>query len=197
MPKKTELNTEYQQFTSNSIVKQYPNFMIQMEGYWKRRNEWAICYRRGETMRGINTNNYAESGIRILVFRRVKAYNLVQLFEQSLLSYIMNAVYWQLHTTEWIDTSISLRYKGLGVAKVNQDSISQSTEDGCGHVYLVKSTVYGDKEYEVDTKKWTCTCTVGRTGYPSGEPCKHQYSVAHKLNFTVRKEFEKRVFMPE
>ena len=35
-------------------------------------------------MRGINTNNYAESGIRILkdiVFRRVKAYNLVQLLE--------------------------------------------------------------------------------------------------------------------
>ena len=28
----------------------------------------------------------------------------------------------------------------------------QSTEDGHGHVYLVKSTVYGDKEYEVDTK---------------------------------------------
>ena len=62
MPKKTELNTEYQQFTSNSIVKQYPNFMAHMEGYWKRRNEWTICYRRGETMRGINTNNYAESG---------------------------------------------------------------------------------------------------------------------------------------
>ena len=35
-------------------------------------------------MRGIDTNNYAESGIRILkdiVFKRVKAYNLIQLFE--------------------------------------------------------------------------------------------------------------------
>ena len=45
-------------------------------------------------MRGINTNNYAESGIRILkdiVFKRVKAYNLVQLFE--FLSSIMKAVY--------------------------------------------------------------------------------------------------------
>ena len=34
-------------------------------------------------MRGINTNNYDESGIRILkdiVFKRVKAYNLMQLF---------------------------------------------------------------------------------------------------------------------
>ena len=37
-----------------------------MEVYWRRRKEWAICFRTGEIMRGINTNNYAESGIRIL-----------------------------------------------------------------------------------------------------------------------------------
>lgn len=43
-------------------------------------------------------------------------------------------------------------------------------------MYLVKSTVYVDKEYEVDIEKWTCTCTVGRTGYPS---------VAKKLNLTA------------
>ena len=42
-----------------------------------------------------------------------------------------------------------------------------------------------DKEYEVDTQKWTCTCTVGRTGYPSGEPCKHQHAVAKKFNLTA------------
>ena len=41
--------------------------MKHMEGYWKRKNEWAICFRNRETMQGINTNNYyAESGIRIL-----------------------------------------------------------------------------------------------------------------------------------
>ena len=41
-----------------------------------RMDEWAVCFRKGETMRGINTNNYAESGIRILkdiVFSRDKA----------------------------------------------------------------------------------------------------------------------------
>jgi len=75
--KEMELHAEYQQFTSNAIVQKYPNFISHMQGYWKRRNEWATCFRSGETMRGINTNNYAESGIRILkdiVFRRVKAY---------------------------------------------------------------------------------------------------------------------------
>ena len=82
--KETDLNAEYQQFTSNTIVKRYQNFIKHMEGYWKRRNEWAVCFRSRETMRGINTNNYAESGIWILkdiVFKRVKAYNLIQLFE--------------------------------------------------------------------------------------------------------------------
>lgn len=69
------------------------------------------------------------------------------------------------------------------MAKVNQNSICQSTK--AVHVYLVKSTVYVNKEYEVDIEKWTCTCTVGTTGYPSGEPCKHQHSVAKKFNLTA------------
>ena len=59
-------------------------------------------------MRGINTNNYAESGIRILkdiVFKRVKAYNLMQLFNFKLLLLrcITKEDYWLLHTIEWID----------------------------------------------------------------------------------------------
>ena len=78
--KESELDAEYQQFTNNTVVKQY---LAHMEGYWKRRKEWAICFRASgdESMRGINTNNYAESGMKDIVFRRVRAYNLVQLFE--------------------------------------------------------------------------------------------------------------------
>ena len=185
--KETELNTEYQQFKSNTVANQYPNFMAHMEGYWKLRNDWAICFRNGETMRGINTNNYAESGIRILkdiVFNRVKAYNLVQLFDFLTVTF---ELYYERRLLavahNRMDRYISLKYKGLGVAKINQESIRQSTT--AGHVYLVKSTVYADKEYEIDTQKWTCTCTVGRTGYPSGEPCKHQHAVANKLNVTA------------
>lgn len=48
--KETELNDEYQQFTRNAMVKKYPNFVTHMEGYWKRRNQWAICFRNAETM---------------------------------------------------------------------------------------------------------------------------------------------------
>ncbi len=64
-----------------------------------------------------------------------------------------------------------------------QNAIHQSTK--ASHIYVVKSTNYVGMEYEVDTTKWTCTCTVSRTGYPSGEPCKHQHSVAQKFNLTA------------
>ena len=37
-----------------------------MEKNWGCRQEWAVCFRDNASMRGIDTNNYAESGIRIL-----------------------------------------------------------------------------------------------------------------------------------
>ncbi len=121
--KESELNAEYQQFTSSTVVKQYPNFVAHMEGYWKRRKEWCICFKTGgdKSTRGINTNNYAESGIRILkdiLFRRVKAYNLVQLCEFLTVSF---ELYYERRLLavafNRMDRYISLRYKGLEVAK--------------------------------------------------------------------------------
>ena len=185
--KESDLDHAYQNSLSNGIAKRYPNFIKHIQDYWARRTEWAVCFRSGETMRGINTNNYAESGIRILkdvVFRRIKAYNLVQLFEFLTVTFEM---YYERRLLavahNRMDRYISLRYKGLGAQKVNQDSIRKSTEND--HVYLVRSTYHTGMEYEVNTEKWTCTCTVGRTGYPSGEPCKHQHSVANKYNLTA------------
>ena len=107
------------------------------------------------------------------MFKRVKAYNLVQHFEFLTVTF---ELYYERRLLavahNRMDRYISLRYiKGLGVVKVNQDSIHQSTN--ASHVYLVKSIVYADKEYEVDTQKWTCTCTVGRTGYPRGQNTDH------------------------
>ena len=104
-------------------------------------------------MRGINTNNYAESGIRILkdiVFNRVKIYNLIQLFDLLTVTF---ELYYERRLLAVAHNRID-RYKGLGVAKINQESIRPSAT--AGHVYLVKSTVYADREYEVDTQKWTC-----------------------------------------
>ena len=39
-------------------------------------------------------------------------------------------------------------------------------------LYLVKSidmvkSKHSDHHYEIDSNKWTCTCSVGKTGFPS------------------------------
>ncbi len=52
-------------------------------------------------------------------------------------------------------------------------------------VYLVKSTHCKDRVYEINTTVWTCTCSINLTGYPSGEPCKHQHAVANKFNLVA------------
>ena len=75
--------TSWKNCTKDSRRMQSHESMRISRSYWERRGEWAICFRDQTLLRGNNTNNYAESGIRILkdiVFKRVKAYNLVQLF---------------------------------------------------------------------------------------------------------------------
>ena len=65
--KESKLKKQYQEFTNNTVVKRFPTFLPHMEGYWKRREEWAICFRTigDKCMRGIN---YAESGIRKILY---------------------------------------------------------------------------------------------------------------------------------
>ena len=137
-------------------------------------------------MRGINTNNYAESGIRILkdiVFKRVKAYNLMQLFNYITVTFEM---YYKRRLLaiayNRMDRCIALRYKGLGTFEAEDNNIKQSTNK---NIYFVKSTRYKDKLYKIDAIAWTCTCTISLTGYPSGEPCKHQHALANKYNLVA------------
>lgn len=137
-------------------------------------------------MRGINTNNYAEAGIRILkdiVFKRIKAYNLVQVFEFITVTFEM---YYERRLLavayNRIDRHISLKFKGLGASKVDDKNITKSKEST--YIYYVKSQTT-DNTYTINCQEWTCTCSIGRTGYPSGEPCKHQHAVAKKYHLNA------------
>ena len=60
------------------------NYNIIINMTWEKRKLWAHCYRKSLLIRGTHTNNYAEAGIKIilkeLVFGKVKAYNLLQMF---------------------------------------------------------------------------------------------------------------------
>ena len=67
-----------------SYTLKYPQLVSRLESFWDRRLEWALAYRALSMTRGNNTNNYAEASIRVLkeiVFGRVKAYNLIQMFD--------------------------------------------------------------------------------------------------------------------
>ena len=67
----------------NAAQLKYPNVRDRAQTHWETRHEWALVYRQTIITRGHNTNNIAEAGIRIikdLVFERIKAYNLVQMF---------------------------------------------------------------------------------------------------------------------
>ena len=78
-----ELIQQYKNFCSDPDICKYPQYKRHVQLLWPRRKEWAHCYRSNSLIRGNHTNNYAEAGMRILkelVFSRVKAYNLVQMF---------------------------------------------------------------------------------------------------------------------
>ena len=73
----------YKEFQRCEVVNRYPRYLSYIQSQWSRRLEWAVCYRKHLLVRGNQTNNYAEAGIQILkelVFNRVKAYNVVQMF---------------------------------------------------------------------------------------------------------------------
>ena len=75
-----ELSTNYSSLMSLEITQKYRHFLKIMNAQWEKRTFWAHCYR---TTTINHTNNYAEAGIRILkdlVFARVKAYHVVQMF---------------------------------------------------------------------------------------------------------------------
>ena len=184
---KTEENLDhkYELLKQDPTAKLYINFIKHVAMYWERRQEWAICYRDSTSTRGINTNNYAEAGIRILkdiVFQRIRAYNLVQIFEFIAVTFEM---YYERRLLavayNRMDRYIAIRYKGLGASKINDDDIIKA--DKTDFLYFVRSK-HSDQDYVIDTNKWTCSCSVGITGLPSGEPCKHQHAVANKYKLS-------------
>lgn len=78
------LKMKFEEFTKHPLVKKYPNFLKHVNSLWPRRHEWALCYRSQLPVRGNNTNNLSEAGVRILkeiVFSRVKAFNVVEMFQ--------------------------------------------------------------------------------------------------------------------
>ena len=78
------LQDAYDNFVASKIVSKYPHLLKYFEGFWSRKSEWALALRKHLMLRGNNTKNISEAGIRILkeiIFQRVQAFNLVQIFD--------------------------------------------------------------------------------------------------------------------
>ena len=166
--------------TPNSYTTQYPNLRHRLEQIWERRSEWALSYRVDKIMRGNHTNNYAEAGMRIIkeiVFGRIKAYNLIQMFEFVTVimeKYFVSRLLDMAHSR--FRPGIAMRYKELHDVE-KQITGTKKLRDS---TYLVTVDVknIGELEYFVDMDIGVCSCSRGY----SGAACKHQAAVAKAFN---------------
>lgn len=83
---KTEENLDkyYDQLCVDETTQQYECLMTYLRRLYKRRSEWALCLRVKLPVRGNNTNNFCEAGMRVIkdkIFYRTKAFNVVQLVD--------------------------------------------------------------------------------------------------------------------
>ena len=112
-----DLTAKYQEFSKSPKVTKYPKFLQHMQSLWGRRSDWAHCYHATAMIWGNHTNNYAEAGMCVLkelIFGRVKAYNLIQMFQfvtEIMERYYKSKLLSIAHTR--VDRFISLRYQGL------------------------------------------------------------------------------------
>ena len=165
----------YKRFKESEVVKKYPKYLKYISDQWHCRREWAICYRSHLLTRGNQTNNYAEAGMRIikeLVFNRVKAYNIVQIFSfiteclelyytRKLLSFAHNRV----------DRYISLKYQGMKSMGIGLDQTQRLANE---NTFLVHSQTERGVKYLVDMNLGLCSCAGGQ----DGSPCSHQAAIA-------------------
>ena len=165
----TTLLELYSSFQSNDVVQTYPHFITHMKSQMEEAKEWAHCHRKCLMIRGNHTNNYAEAGIKILkelVFNRIKAYNMVQMFH--FVVYTMDNYYQRKLLSianNRLETYVALRFKGINTKKIVKEDIQK----GLDNWYSVRSQSEQSTWYDVNPTIGICTCIQGR----DGSPCSH------------------------
>ncbi len=168
--------------TPDSFTIKYPNLAVRFEQFWYRKTEWALSYRVEQMMRGNHTNNYAEAGMRIikeLVFGRVKAFNLTQMFQFVTITmekYFVNRLLDMAHSR--FRPGIALRYRQFMTSDMK--STITATKRVRDSIYFVEENVLeiGTLEYILDMDLGTCSCSRGS----DGGACRHQAAIAREFN---------------
>ncbi|XP_050730793.1 uncharacterized protein LOC127005721 [Eriocheir sinensis] len=173
---KTEENLDkyYDQLCVDEKTQQYEYLMIYLRRLYKRRSEWALCFRVKLPVRGNNTNNFCEAGMRVIkdkIFYRTKAFNVVQLvhflftqmekvYEHKLLDVANNRR----------KQSLASRYMSIANWDLPQNKITRVSV----YEYQVPSQSNPHLTYHVNMDAAMCSCPLGY----NGGPCKHQHIVA-------------------
>jgi len=79
-----ECQSSYSAFQVSAVSQKCPQFVEYLRTLWDRHREFCLAFRKALPVHGVNTNNFVESGMRILkenVFERTRAFNVVQLFD--------------------------------------------------------------------------------------------------------------------
>ena len=194
----SQLDELYKKFNQNEVVRRYPKFRSFIKKWWQKRMEWALCYRKSLLIRGNHTNNIAEAGICIvkeIVFGRVKAYNLVQMFQfvtDAMEVYYKRGLLSVAHNR--FDHYIASKYKRLKATMIPANKIIKQGDSEV--LFMVTSKTDPDVQYNVDMDLCTCSCPQGMDGSPwvhQAAIVKHHHSVS--LNFvptvnpSVRRNF--------
>lgn len=175
-----QLAERFNQILKDNTAVIYPQFIKHVNNYWPRRHKWAICFRQHLLIRGNQTNNYAETGIKILkeiVFSHVKAYNLIEMV--SFVTDTMDLYYQRrlLHlANNRIDRYISLRYCGMTSCTIPKETI---TQDKVPNIFFVQSRQSRGDIYTVDMHLGVCTCPRGT----DGSPCSHQAAISKHYHY--------------
>lgn len=157
------------------------NLNLIYKSYTKKKDQWALCFRKGLITRGQNTNNISEAGMKIVkdvILQRTKAYSPVQLFyfiiNDLVAFYEMKLLYIAANRPpQYLQNKYSLtkaqkkylRYKSVDTSPVLFDV-----------TYILHNT-----QYLVDLDLGLCSCPHGDTEFP----CKHQMFIAQKLNIDL------------
>lgn len=146
---------------------------------YPRAKEWALCFRIDILLRGTQTTNYTESTFRQLkdlIFQRLKAFNLVQLFD--FLTTKLES-YYQSRIAELLNNRNHPHKKSRHSAPKPELLVPLSCSKFSAHIYEVSNSKT-KMTYTVDMELEICSCPVGSTG----APCKHQFKVTKDFNIS-------------
>ena len=171
-----ELNAVFSELKDDQAAKKYKHFVNYTKNSMLRKSEWAICLRKRLLTRGNNTDNYTESMIFIfkcIILRRIRAYNLVELFKfivEDLDRYFQRKL---LALAFGKPQNLHIASRCFGKKTITQDS-------GEPFKFYVPSRKEKGTIYVVNSSIGMCSCPAGE----NGNSCPHQAAVALKYGIS-------------